>query len=242
MHSLRILFCLALFWFSVGCSSIQSPPDLALSIPPQFCEGVARRSFRAGDPLTDGLPYRNFIKAKNGMTRITGRYPNRDTCWFIELERGAAPSVVSALSSAKDGYEAKLGWRITMSPILYLRFTHKQFSWGDAVSFLVQYQCDGEYEVPNNDRLTYEIHGITSDHRYTVRAGFNISHPRLSSDGGNPIKSKVRTYRGDPDKTNSPIRQDRDYLLVEKCTDTAFYPSIKEIDALVNTLKPGFIK
>lgn len=152
--------------------------------------------------------------------------------WFIEVEQRASPEVLKAVNSAKDGYEAALGWRIAISPVLYARFARKTFGWGQAVSFLVQYQCDGDFEVPNNERLTYEIHGITRDNQFTVRASFKLSHPLLP-------RSRPTIYPDAPEKPDSGMRRDPSYLLVEQCPDQAFSPSITEIDAIIDGLKIG---
>jgi hypothetical protein len=134
---------------------------------------------------------------------------------------------------AKDGYEADLGFTLDASPRIYPRFQHKHFSWGEAVSFLVQYQNDNTNYVPNNGMLLYEVHGVTTDQRYTVRAQFGLTHPRLTEFGPG-----VRDYRDDASNPDSPMRRDRDYRLVEHCPNDAFQPSIKDIDAMLDTLKP----
>lgn len=218
------------FWHIVGaaiftgCSSIHSPPNVALTVPPAGV--VERRTFHRGDPLTDGLPYRDFLKARVPMTRLSSKG------WFIEVERGTSPQVLKAVNTAKDGYDAALGWRIASSPILYARFARKTFRWGKAVSFLVQYQCDGGLEVPNNERLTYEIHGIMRDNQFTVRAAFHLTNPLLPN-------SRPKIYHDDPEKADSGMRRDPNYILVEQCSDQAFSPSITEIDAIIDGLKVG---
>ncbi|QIF01054.1 hypothetical protein [Roseimicrobium sp. ORNL1] len=127
-----------------------------------------------------------------------------------------------------------MGYNINSSPRIYPRFTRKSFPWGDAVSFIVQYQNDNTNYVPNNGMMSYEVQGVTHDHRYTVRARFGITHPRLDEFG-----PKVRDYSDDTFKPDSPMRRDRDYVLVERCPDTAFQPSLEDIDAMLQTLKPG---
>jgi hypothetical protein len=182
-------------------------------------------------------------RAEQPMSGVYGRwtdpsfisYPSRGTYygsakdreWSIEVQRGASPKVLRAFR-AKDGYEADLGFTLNASARIYPRFRHKRFSWGEAVSFLVQYQNDNTNYVPNNGMLLYEVHGVTTDKRYSVRAQFGITHPRLVEFGPG-----VRDHRDD-----EPMRRDPDYRLVERCPDHAFQPTIKDIDALLNTLKP----
>lgn len=180
-------------------------------------------------------------RATQPMSALRGKWtnPSRDTysgrakakSWFIEVQRGANQKVLGALQ-AKDGYEADLGFALNASARIYPRFRHKRFSWGEAVSFLVQYQNDNTNCAPNNGMLLYEVHGVTTDRRFAVRAQFGLTHPRIAE------FREVRDYRDDPSKPDSPMRRDRDYRLVEHCADDTFQPSIQEIDAMLNTLKP----
>ena len=55
--------------------------------------------------------------------------------------------------------------------------------WGEAITFLTQYQNDNTNYVPNNGMLEYQVHGITWDRHYTIRAEFGITHPRLTEFG-----------------------------------------------------------
>jgi hypothetical protein len=86
---------------------------------------------------------------------------------------------------------------------------------GQSCSFLVQYQNDSTNYVPNNGMLLYEVHGVTYDKRFTIRAKFGLTHPRLTEFG-----PTVRDYHDDTFKSESRMRRDRDYLLVEKCPTT----------------------
>ncbi len=145
------------------------------------------------DPL-----FSDYYRAERPTTKLYGRwtdpsfvsYPARGTSygeakhrgWVVTVQRGVSPKVQSALR-AKDGYEANLGDAIDASPRIYPRFRHKHFAWGEAVSFLVQYQNDNTNDVPNNGMLRYEVHGVTSDGRYTVGAQFGLTHPQLAEFG-----------------------------------------------------------
>lgn len=160
-------------------------------------------------------------RAQNPTTRIQGKW------WFVEVENGASPHVQRAFR-AKDGYEANLGFALNASPRIYPRFRHKHFAWGEAVSFLVQYQNDITNMVPSNGMLAYEVHGITSDQKHTIRAQFEVRHPGLTGE---------RDYRDDTFLPASPMRRDPDYLLVENCPDSAFQPSIDAMDTMLGSMK-----
>ena len=134
--------------------------------------------------------------------------------WSVEVQSGTSDRVLRALQTAKDGYEAELGHAINASARIYPRFTRKRFSWGEAASFIVQYQNDNTNYVPNNGMMIYEVHGVTHDRRYMIRARFGITHPRLVEFG-----PQVRDYRDDASRPDSSMRRDRDYLLVEQCPD-----------------------
>jgi hypothetical protein len=82
--------------------------------------------------------------------------------------------------------------------------------------------------------LEYQVHGITWDRRYAIRAQFGITHPRLTEFG-----PKVR-YHDPPGTGNDPglqMRKDPDYVLVEKSSPEKFQPSIREIDAMLDGLR-----
>jgi hypothetical protein len=236
MHKLIAPLFLAVALALASCSSSDAPPSFVLPVPSAFGKTVDRHAFRRGESLGEGAPYESE-KATSALTRIGGEYAKGDAHWSVEVTRGAAPNVLRALATAKDGYDANLGYLPGFAPVLYARFARKQFRWGDAVSFLVQYQVEAPTYAPNNDRLTYEVHGVTKDHRYTVRAiFFDIQHPGLK------LQSQTRSYREDSSKPDAPIRRDPAYILVEHCPDTAFQPSIKDIDAILNELKLGVAK
>ena len=235
-----------------SCTLISPSPKFAMSVPPAFSEAVERRIYRPGDPLTDSAMYRRMFpkyRAKHPIARLDGRWvdPSFTTYresglyygwikhrgWTVEVERSASQKVMQALQT-KDGYEARLGFALNASARIYPRFRHEHFSWGEAVSFLVQYQNDNTNYVPNNGMLQYEVHGTTSDQRYTIRAMFGLTHPRLREFGPG-----MHDHRDDAAPPNSPMRRDRDYVLVERCSDDAFQPSIKAIKAMLDTIKLG---
>jgi hypothetical protein len=233
----RVLLFVAGLLAVTSCSIFEPLPRFALPVPSKFNGKIERREFRRGESFFPKSIYKNW-KAEIPTVWLAGQYPNWHSVWptesehgwFIEVQRGVSPKLLRALESAKDGYEADLGHQLTASPAFYARFTRKQFKWGSAVCFLVQYQCDIGAYGPNNDMLDYEVHGVTSDHRYSVRALFSTTHPQLID---SPLKMpKNRIYKAD-----DPIRHDPGYVLIEQCPDTAFRPSITEIDAMLDGLK-----
>jgi hypothetical protein len=232
-----------------GCCALRPPPRFGLAIPPQFDHLTKRTSFRQGAQLVDDPLLGPINRAERPVAVVSGQALNpsfvsytgggygtgaEQRGWSVEVKLGCSARVLRALRTAKDGYEADLGSAINSSPRIYPRFRRKQFSWGEAVSFLVQYQSDMENCVPNNGLLCYEVHGVTHDRRYTVRAVFGVTHPRLVEFG-----PKVRAYPFDAPGPRSPIRRDPDYLLVERCSDREFQPSIRDIDGMIDTLRPG---
>lgn len=235
-----------------SCTVISPSPKFAMSVPPAFSEAVEHRIYRPGDPLTESAFSRRMFpnyRAKHPITRLDGHWvdPSFPTYresgtyygrskhrgWTVEVERSASPKVLQALQ-AEDGYEARLGFALNASARIYPRFRHELFSWGEAVSFLVQYQNDNTNYVPNNGMLQYEVHGITDDHRHAIRAKFGLTHPRLKEFG-----PSVRDYRDITSEPTSPMRRDRDYVLVERCPEGAFQPSIKAINAMLDTIRIG---
>lgn len=173
-----------------------------------------------------------------GMTkyRKTGTYygAQKHRWWSVEIHDKATASQRKAIMDASNGYDADLGWEINASLRICPRFERKSFSWGNAVSFLAQYQNDNTNYVPNNGMLTYEVHGITREGKY-ARARFGVTHPGLVEFG-----EGVRDYRdGDPADPASPMRKDPHYRLVEKAPPSSFEPSLSEIDRFLDTLGIG---
>ncbi|CAN5659261.1 hypothetical protein BH11VER1_BH11VER1_36500 [soil metagenome] len=232
-----------------SCASLQPLPRFALTITDGFDHHIGRHTYRQGAPLVNDAIFGPINRAERATAVVCGNSVDpafvsyagggygtgaEQRGWRVEVQSGASDRVLRALQNAKDGYEADLGCAINASARIYPRFTRKHFSWGEAVSFIVQYQNDNTNYVPNNGMMIYEVHGVTHDRRYTIRASFGITHPRLTEFG-----PQVRDCRDDAFKADSPMRRDRDYLLVERCPDTAFQPSLKSIDAMLETLKLG---
>jgi hypothetical protein len=246
---MKVLFSLPGVFFLTSCGALQPTPSFGLSVGGQFDHHTKRQTFRQGTPLVDDPIFGPISRAERPTAILSGQSVSpafisyagggygtgtEQRGWSVEVQSGPSNRVLHALQSAKDGYEADLGRSINASARIYPRFAHKRFSWGEAVSFITQYQNDNTNYVPNNGMMTYEVHGVTTDRRYTIRARFGITHPRLVEFG-----PRVRDYSDDTFKPDSPMRRDRDYILVERCPDTAFQPSLKDIDAMLDTLKPG---
>lgn len=187
MRVVVLLLLLAL----AACATPGSPPRVALAVPAAFAGQVERETYRQSVPLADNLELRAMFpnyRAEQPTTKLQGRWTDpsftsysasgtyygrtKHWGWTVEVRRGASAKVQRVLP-AKDGYEANLGSSLDASPRVYPRFRHKRFAWGEAVSFLVQYQNDNTNYVPNNGMLLYEVHGIAHDGRYTVRGQFD---------------------------------------------------------------------
>jgi hypothetical protein len=175
-----------------------------------------------------------FDPALVSYTRSGTYYGNtKYRTWSIEVTKGADRDVVEALEN-NDAFKAAEVWAIDSSPRICPRIERKKFSWGEAITFLTQYQNDNTNYVPNNGMLEYQVHGIAWDRHYTIRAQFGITHPRLTEFG-----PKVR-YHDPPGTGNDPgpaMRKDPDYVRVEKSPPEKFQPSIREIDAMLDGLR-----
>ena len=208
---------------------------------------VETKKIKRGQQISENVSFREEVATQN-FTRVSGQWrpegattstgtgtyygATKDRWWRVELFPSASERVRHAIESASDGYAADLGRTINASARIYPRFERKRFDWGEAVTFLVQYQNDNTNYVPNNGMLNYELHGLTADGRY-LRARFGVTHPDLVEFG-----PRVRDHReGDPADPGSPMRRDSYYRLVESAPPRSFEPSLREIDAFVNTLK-----
>jgi hypothetical protein len=209
---------------------------------------VTVKSYQKGQQIGDesNPPCRRLAEADMTITegqwtaknltvyRKTGTYygAQKYRWWSVEISSAATDRVKQAIAAAANGYDANLGRAINASLRICPRFERKSFSWGQAVSFLAQYQNDNTNYVPSNGMLTYEVHGITNDGRY-VRARFGVTHPDLVEFG-----PELRDYRdGDPADPTSPMRKDPHYKLVEQAPPGSFEPSLLEIDRLIDTLE-----
>ena len=227
------VFRLALMSFLLipaACSSLPPhAPKATVRTPSSYQGSIATKAIKQGTSLDLSLPE---IKATDSYTVISGEWDSSQYhSWRIEVHYGLAPYIWKAWQTAKDGYDANLGSIIDAGARIYPRFQRRKYPWGYAMTYLVQYQNDNTNYVPNNGMLEYEIVGFTKDHRYTIRADFSVTHPRLTAFG-----PKVRDYRDDTFKSDSKMRRDPDYILVEKCPGAKFQPSLDTIDAFLDTI------
>lgn len=219
----------------VGCASSGTGLIDTKSVP---VSQVVSRSFKAGEPTLDDPVFGPQSVTKEGFQRTTGKWRAKGAAkeqeWTVELRPSVPPDSREAILHAANGYQANLGAAINSTARIYPRFERKSFSWGTAVTFLVQYQNDNTNYVPNNDMLTYEIHGLTRDGLY-VTGRFGVTHPHLTQFG-----PEVRDHKeGNPAEPGSNMKKDPDYVLVESCPPGEFHPSLTEIDRFVGTLKPS---
>ena len=239
------LICLSIIFIIVGCSTVPVANLTSEGFP---VSKVSVTSYQKGQQIgVDSYPPCQRL-AEVDTTITGGQWTSQDSTvyrktdtyngaskyhgWSVEVSAEATDRVKKAITEASSGYDAKLGWAINASLRICPRFERKSFSWGQAVSFLAQYQNDNTNYVPNNGMLIYEVHGITGDGRY-VRGRFGVTHPDLVEFGPG-----LRDYRdGDPADPTSPMRKDSYYRLVEKARPDSFQPSLLEIDRFMDTLK-----
>lgn len=239
-HNMKPLFVITILAaFLPACSSA---PRAILDTAHFPVSQISTKVIRKGQPTGDI----GGVKAHFDYARIEGQWAepgfkkytkdgtyygsSKYRWWFVELYCSATDKDTNAILNATDGYKARLGRAGNASARIYPRFERKQFEWGKAVSFLVQYQNDNTNYVPNNGMLLYEVHGLTKDRVY-VRAQFGVTHPRLEEFG-----EGVRDHRdGNPEDPHSPMRKDPDYRLVETVSGSSFEPSLKKIDEFVNS-------
>jgi len=107
--------------------------------------------------------------------------------------------------------------------------------------FLVQYSQDMTPTPLNNEELTADFQGLTTDQRYYVAARFSITNPRLPK--GIDFVDNTAQYKCLEIK--SPAINDcvRTYLKVEadkleKFSDQEFQPSIGTIRTLLSSIDP----
>lgn len=230
----------------VGCSIVDHaavPPKFDITLSESANHELQHKKFNVGDRLD------SFWHGSAEFPRhvITGQWQSPDfqtfsssgtyygsakrRHWKITVDRGVTIKTSDAIADAKDAYAAKLGVLPGSGAYIMPRFERKTFSWGKAVSFLVQYQNDNTTYVPNNGMLMYEIHGVTFDGRFTVMGRFGVTHPRLT-------EKEPRDYRdGDSADPNSPVRQDPHYKLVEICGVGEFQPGLDEIDRMIDSIQ-----
>ena len=148
-----LVLSVALLSLLSGCSNAPRCSIASAGFP---VSSVETHKFKKGDPTHGieavrygGIAYDDFTRLFGKWMDptfekydLTGRYYGAEAYrhWNIEVHSSAPERVRRAIETAKDGYEAALGWIPDASARIYPRFERKQFSWGVAVSFFVQYQ------------------------------------------------------------------------------------------------------
>ena len=231
----RVITVLLIGAAAAGAS--EAPPKFALSIPDAFNVKVSTSHFRKGEVIRAEPEYARLI-ALTSFSEYFGYFgdPNADQAhshrWNLAVYRGENQNTLSACRHAKDGYQADLNECTEFLgcgdvSYMFARFERKHFRWGDAVSFLSQFTQDAAYYVPHNGHLTYEVWGITRDHRFTVVARVPVTHAKLAG----WAKPDLRDAR-----SLDELKKDRDYKRVERCNPNEFQPSLTAFDQLLDSL------
>jgi hypothetical protein len=230
----RILL-LAAVVCALASASAEDTPQVSLSVPSPFATEVTVKHYRKGQDLLHDPTFHLITVAS--LTEYHGWFGSRVAHqanmhgWKVDVFARYSPKVAAACAAARDGYEADLSiepefFGVDERSYMFARFEHKHFSWGDAVSFLSQSTQDSAVYVPHNGHLTYEVWGLSRDHKYTVVASVAVSHRKLEDWG--------------PDVRDAPsiaaLKRDRDYKRVEKCSADEFEPSLTAFDRMLDAL------
>src|SRR6266853_168471 len=175
-------------------ASAEDTPQVSLSVPLLFASEVTVKHYRKGQDLLHGPTFHLITVAP--LTQYHGWFGPRVAHhqanihgWKVDVFARYSPKVAAAYATARDGYEADLNiepefFGVDERSYMFARFEHKHFSGGDAVSFLSQFtQEDSGVYVPHNGHLTYEVWGVTRDHKYTVVASVAVRQPKLADWG-----------------------------------------------------------
>src|SRR5690349_13718566 len=233
-----VLLAPTLLW-NTGCSTTASSghsPNITLEAPAAFGTEVTKKSYHKGEDLLQDDIYHLLPIAP--MSEYHGWFGSRKVsqadmhAWMVHVYSCYSRKIAAAYRSAGDGFQADLNegpefLRSGDRSYMFARFERKQFPWGNAVSFFSQFTQDTALYVPHNGHLTYEIWGVTADHKYSVVATLSVSHPKLANWG-----PEVRASR-----SVEKLKQDRDFRLVESCSPDDFTPSLTAFDRLVGSLR-----
>jgi hypothetical protein len=233
MHRTIIIATVA--GYIVASASAVDTPQVTLSVPSAFATEVTVKHYRKGQKLSDDPTYQPVTIAP--MTEYQGWFGSRNADqannhgWKVDVFARYSPRVAAALTKAKDGYQANLNidpefFGLDDRSYMFARFERKHFKWGDAVSFLSQFTQDTGVYVPHNGHLTYEVWGLTRDHKHTVVASVMVRHPKLANWG-----PEVRDAG-----SIAALKNDRDCKLVESCSPEEFEPSLTAFDRTLDTL------
>jgi len=221
---------------ALASASAEDAPQVSLSVPLPFATGVTVKHYRKGQDLLHDPTFHLITVAP--LTQYHGWFGPRVAHhqanihgWKVDVFARYSRKVAAACATARDGYEADLNiepefFGVDERSYMFARYEHKHFSWGNAVSFLSQSTQDSAVYVPHNGHLTYEVWGLTRDHKYTVVASVAVSHHKLEDWG--------------PDVRDAPsipaLKRDRDYKRVEKCSAHEFEPSLTAFDRMLDSL------
>jgi len=226
----------AIVLFALVVSALaEDMPVVSLSAPKPFVTDVTVDHYRTGQDLLHDATYHLITVAP--LTEYHGWFGSRSADqahihgWKVDVFARYSPKVAAALVAAKDGYEADLNvepefFAADDRSYMFARFERKHFKWGDALSFFSQGTQDAGVYVPHNGHLTYEVWGVTRDHRYTVVASIGVRHPKLADWGPD-----VRDAR-----SIAALKRDRDYKRIERCGAREFEPSLVAFDRMLDTL------
>ena len=220
---------------ALASASAEDAPQVSLSVPSPFATEVTVKHYRKGQDLLHDPTFHLITVA--ALTEYHGWFGPRVAHqanmhgWKVDVFARYSPKVAAACATARDGYEADLSiepefFGVDERSYMFARFEHKHFSWGDAVSFLSQSTQDSAVYVPHNGHLTYEVWGLTRDHKYTVVASVAVSHHKLE-DWGQDVRDAPSI---------AVLKHDRDYKRVEKCSADEFEPSLTAFDRMLDAL------
>ena len=222
----RVIFY-GLILLLAGCSTTtqQSPPSFKLSAAAGSSNKA--KSWKTGEYILPP-PYYN-LKARYPTTTLSGTWDGISGTVTVTSAPPSRIHDISAACNASDGYAAANSIGQTddgFSNYMYARFERKSYPWGKAISFLTSSTQNREYS-PSNDSLRYEVWGVTQDDRHVVHAVFNTTHAKLPSDS---LRAREVT------STNA-LKNDPDYVLIERSPPQDFQPSLTSIDNIVGSLK-----
>lgn len=214
------------------------PPKFDLAVAPPFSRSDRVERYRAGE-VTLNSPVFRFITTAAVTTQYGGFGPRTERQsdshgWSVKVYATFNKKVAAAYASTKDGYQLGIDEGLGLETsdwgsYMVARLRRKQFSWGNAVTFLSQFSQDTLLAAPHNGRLEYEVWGVTADRKYTVVARISVSHPKLPDSEDDP--ELVRLVR-----TIGALKRDPDYKRIERCKPEEFTPSLTAFDQMLDSL------
>ena len=134
--STRILALVLAGAFAV-CAADQ-PPDVTVEIPPAFNTSASVKHYQKGEDVLVSPPYR--LTATAPLTEFHGWFGDKNADqdhnhgWSVAVYGVASRKVISAYTSAKDGYQADLNecpefLNCGDTSYMFARFERKHFRW-----------------------------------------------------------------------------------------------------------------